>query len=142
MTILNEIIAFKKAPAGLEDRAIAYITDMTVPLSVRWAVFKEMPIDWKIEESWIQHFDAGKLLPGGEISWYDDFYTERYETVDMVSFVENALPEYLFERVDVGYPDEVYGGTVDTLPPEIQTIVDAWREEILSKNIASFKFDW
>ena len=141
MTILDEIIAYKKAPNGLKDRAIAYITDMTVPLSVRWAVFKEMPNEWKVEKSWVQHFDAEKLL-GGEISWYDDFYTEKYETVDMVGFVEERLPEYLFEHTDIEYPDDVYGAGIDELPPEIQTIIDTWREEILAKNLASFKFDW
>jgi hypothetical protein len=142
MTILDEIIAFKQAPNGLKDRSVAYINDMTVPLSVRWAVFKEMSDDWKVEESWIQHFDAEKLLPCGEISWYDDFYVEKYETVDMVEFVEERLIEKLFEESDEDYPDEVYGATIDTLPPEIQTIVDAWREEILSKNLASFTYDW
>lgn len=142
MTILDEIIAFKQAPNSLKDRSIAYITDMTVPLSVRWAVFKEMPDDWKNEEEWIQHFDAEKLLSRGEISWYDDFYVEKYETVDMVEFVEERLMEKLFDDSDVDYPDDVYGEGIDNLPPELQTIIDTWREEILAKNLGSFKFDW
>lgn len=142
MTILDEIIAFKQAPNGLKDRSIAYITDMTVPLSVRWAVFKEMPDDWKVEENYIHHFDAEKYLNGREVSWYDDFCIERHETVDVVEFVEERLMEKLFDESDIEYPDDVYGAGIDELPPEIQTIVDTWREEILSKNLASFKFDW
>lgn len=134
MTLLEEIIEYKKTPNALRDRYVAFVTDATQSLDERWEVFKEAPTEWKNEKSYIEHFDAEKLLPGGEVSWYDDFYIEKYETVDMVGFVEERLIDHLMDHFDFDIDDE--------LPEEVQVIVDAFKCEVLAKNMASFKFDW
>lgn len=136
MSILDEIIEFKKCPNELKDRAIQYIADVRIPLKERWNVFKEMPYGWKNRENYIHHFDSEKLFPSGEISWYDDFYIEKYETVEMVFFVEERLTDKLLEMSDMDFDD------LESLPPEGLKIVDSFREEILSKNLGSFEFNW
>lgn len=132
MTILEEIIAFKQAPNGLKDRYLAFIADTTIPLDERWAVFKEAPDDWKEQKSWIQHFDFEKEFIG-EISWYDDFYVDRHETVDMVDFCEERLEDY-------------FAGKYEEEDEEWQTVVIACivaaKEEVLASNMGSFEFDW
>lgn len=128
MSILDDIISYKNSPNELKDRAISYITDGSIPLMDRWETFKEMPNDWHIHENWLQHFDSEKLLVNSEISWYDDVYVERYETVDMIELVDDRLCDRLSEDPNV-YEN-----------PE--TILNAFREEIMAKNLGSFVFDW
>lgn len=133
MTILEEIIAYKKAPVELQQRYVAFIADTTVPLDERWEVFKEAPDEWKQHDSWIHHFDFEKQFFHGKISWCDDFYVEKYETVDMVGFIEERLEDH-------------FAGEYEEEDEEWETIVlpciAAAKEEVLAKNLGSFKFDW
>jgi len=119
MSLKDEIIAYKNN-TDLKNRYVKFVTDESIPLAERWEVFKEAPGSFKNHQNYIVHFDSEKLMPGGEVSWYDDFYLEKYETMDMFSFVEDRLVD---EDVEAG-------------------IVDAWRQEILRMNLGSFKFDW
>ena len=123
MTILEEIEAYKAAPTELQKRYLMYIVDKSVPLEDRWKVFGAAPSDWKKHDSYIQHFTVEKMLPGGEISWYDDFYVEKYQTVYMFDFLSDCRE---------------YSGGEDWT----DEIVDAFKEEVLLRNLGSFKFDW
>lgn len=128
MTLLDEIEAFKQNVNPLIPRYKAYIADKTIPLEDRMAVFRAAPYEWKDHQSWIVHFDSEKLLEGGEIFWYDDFYVERHETVDVYDFIVARLDDWLTEN--------------DYEPEDIAKIMTAFKEEMLEKNLGSFVFDW
>ena len=121
--MLEEIKAYKKNQNPLQVRYVAYIKDTSIPLADRWKVFFEAPTDFKNHKSYIEHFASEKLLPNAEISWYDDFYVEKNETVDMFDMVVNMEEK---EGED-GYSPEV---------------IAAFKEEILKKNLGSFDYDW
>jgi len=125
--LLNKIEAYKKKENPLKAEYIAFIKDKTFPLADRWEVYKAAPEEFQDHQSWIVHFEAEKLLPSGRISWYDDFYVEKYSEV----CVSDLIDEQMAEKVE---DDE---GVVWT--PEI---LDAFREEVLQKNLGSFTFDW
>lgn len=69
------------------DDYAEFITLKEIPLAERWAVFEIAPISWKNTSCYIVHFEIEKELDG-EIDWFDDFYFERRETVDMIGLVE------------------------------------------------------
>ena len=126
--IIDEIREYKKSPNALRDRYVAYIKDTGIPLDERWETFKEAPDDWKEHRLWVQTFDIEKTV--GEISWYDDMYIEKYQTVDMVSLVEDTIADEIDDE------DDEYDG-----PWNAETVA-AFKEEILAKNLGSFVFDW
>lgn len=123
MTLLEEFEALKRSPNELHARYVDYIADQNVPLDDRWAVFCAAPSDWKVHEGYIQHFDAEKLAPGGEISWYDDFFIEKYQTVDMVDWLSDIR----------------YCGNGEDWTDEA---INAFKDEVMQLNLGSFKFDW
>jgi hypothetical protein len=124
MAFLQEIRDYKNC--AIKNRFIEYIQDKTIPMENRWEVFLEAPSDWKNHESYIQHFDVEKKLISREISWYDDFYIEKNETVHM----ENVI-----ERLEEDLEDfEKHGWTKD--------LISELKEEILQTNLGSFNYDW
>ena len=92
MTILQEIREYKNC--AIKERFVAYIKDTTISIENRWEVFIEAPSDWKNKKSFIQHFNVEKKLKNKEISWYDDFYIEKNETVDMQIIVESLESDF------------------------------------------------
>lgn len=95
------------------------IRDKSIPLEERWALFVWAPITFKNTSSWVEDFDSEKLL-GSKIFWYDDLYYERYETVNTTDMIERFKEKEEFT-------------------PEI---IDAFKEEILQKNLGSWVNDW
>lgn len=72
-----------------------YIKNEEYSVDDRWEVYKAMP-EGMLSSSWIQHLN----LNGKEISWYDDHYIERHQSVDNVEIIENYE-----ERLGDGDPD-------------------------------------
>lgn len=60
----------------------AYIMDETIPYEDRKEVWLETPDHLMTEEGWVINLDDYEEKYG-EISWYDDFYIERHQTVDL-----------------------------------------------------------
>lgn len=120
--MLEEIREYKNN--SLSKRYVEYIRDKSIPLNDRWEVFKEAPKDWKNQSNWVQQFEVERKL--GEISWYDDFYIEKNQTVDMVDIVERLEddPTRFFNK----------GWTLE--------LIVEFKEEILQENISSFNYDW
>lgn len=123
-TDLIKAIEEYKKPGVLQKRYKAFITDKKIPLADRWEVFRVAPSDWQESNTYIQHFAIEKKV--GEIEWYDKFYYERHETVHMYDFVDRIIENIEDEDEDTW--------TVE--------LVDEFKEEILSRNLASFDFDW
>lgn len=130
MSLKDEIIAYKNN-TDLRDRYVAYISDTSVPLENRWELFCEAPHDFKNHNYWIVNFSAQATIPECNINW-DDFYFERHETIEMDNFVDEELLDCLECLIEDGELTE----------DGMASIVTAFKEEILQKNLGSFVFDW
>lgn len=98
-----------------------YLRDKNIPLFDRWEIFRKTPLELLNNDTYNVSFDCEKLLHGGEISWYDDFYKDRHSTVEMVSIIESC------EENPDQYSEE---------------FITAFKEEILQKCLGSFVHDW
>lgn len=105
--------------ATLKSEFAEYVKDQSIPLSERWAMFARAPDVVKHYEPWTQHLSIG----GNEICWYDDFYIERGQDVDMVDIVERMVESTL---------EGIYSN------PD----VFEFQEMILSRNLGGFNEDW
>lgn len=128
MTMLDEISAFKNDSNPLKEKYLNYIQDKSIDLEERWEVFCKAPTDWKEKDSYIVHFQVEKALKanGGEISWYDDFYIEKNETIHLMNVIER-LEEETETFEELGWNSE---------------LIKQFKEEVLEKNLASFDYDW
>lgn len=129
MSLLDEIIEFKSKSA-LREKYQKYIVDKNIPLNDRWAVFKEAPIEWKKTDSCYVTFKVASKLPSREIVWYNDFHKDRYQTVDMVDLVDTIKDNIKWSKDK----KEWEGWNLE--------LVEELMEEILSKNLDSFIYDW
>jgi len=105
------------------------IVDQTKPLEERWDYWCKAPDALKNEEPYIKRFDSEKLLPDGRIDWYDDFGIERRRVVDLCVFLDEHV-------LDVWNGEEHWADGWN------EQIRDAFREEVLAKNLGSFVMDW
>lgn len=124
MDVITAVQDFIVMSNELKETYRNFISDKTVPLEDRWILFKIAPHDWKEHSRWVEYFSFEKLLPEKEINWYDDFGYERCQSVDMYILIEDYFSDF-----------------VEDLPNKEEIITTA-KEEILSKNIGSFIFDW
>lgn len=125
MNIVEKLEAYKLKGNPLKAEYVEYIKDKTIPLDDRWEAFRAAPSEFKEHSSWVEHFDAERLLPAREIAWYDFGY-ERHQTVYMYDFVCDTLDDMLDDF------DE----------DEKKKIVDAFKEAVLQRNLESFDYDW
>lgn len=96
----------------MKSRFERLIAETSIPLETRWRLFCDSPDYLKNHKTWIVDI----RLHGEEIHWYDDFYINRHQTVDMKDIVEHL--------------------------EEIDQDLAAFKEEILAKNLGSFVYDW
>ena len=104
------------------------IQDQTLSLDRRWEVFSAAPDYLKNQDIYIPTFSETML---SEVSWYDDFYCERYSTVKMVDIVRNLEEDF----------EEKNSERYFRLNPTKEKIVEL-KEMILSRNLGSFVVDW
>jgi hypothetical protein len=106
-----------------------WITDKSNSLEQRWATWCEAPSCLKNSESDLVSFEN---LPEDFIC-YDGYYNvDRYQTVCTKSMIENI--EYSYDNFKKF--DFFGGGAYRNLN------IDALKEEILTKNLGSFVYDW
>lgn len=123
--IVKQLAEAQALVSQLKPEFEEYIKNSAVSLDERWGVFKGAPKFLRNEEPWIQHLKVGTK----EISWYDDFYYERHQDVDMVEVIE-SLEEQL-DPTSYNHTDEFTQDDINNL-----------KEDILSKNMGSFNLDW
>jgi hypothetical protein len=114
---------------SLKARLDSYFKDEAQPFEERFEIFKTAPVELCGSDPGIFHPESEKLLDSGEVSWFDDFYCERYTEVDMV---EKFWGKYADDYTD---PDNCPKGYT----PEF---FEALKRELVSKNIRSFTLDW
>ena len=118
--MLEEIREYKNN--SIVKRYKDYINNKDIPLNDRWEVFKEAPADWKNRYYWLCQFKVENKL-SREISWSDDFYIDKHQTVDMVNIIERLEddPTRFFNK---GWTKE---------------LIEEFKEDILQGNIGSFE---
>ena len=104
-----------------------YFSDKSVPLSERWDVYEKvagiLPID-----RYGQNAIEGAL--GNDISLYDDFNIERYQTVRYVDQIESLESDFGFDEADYG-------------PPRFtQEQIDSIKELVLASGTQGFIHNW
>lgn len=154
--MFDEIVAkIKTLEAQMEaakPEFLAYITNKDIPLATRWQVWLDAPDSLKRTSGWISdgRLEAFKLLGYGgrhnEAIQYDGgmVWAERYQTINMVDIIENIIETALY-KFEVPYDESFDYENLDGYGekcPEIQEFFDAYREELLAKNLLSYKYDW
>src|ERR1035437_6640348 len=117
MSMIKRLKNYKVMANPLQVEYVEYIKDKMDPLADRWEAFHVAPYEFSRSEFYVQHFESEKLLPNGEIDFYSDFYVEKYTNVYMYYFIDGIE------------------GELDNYPGWTQEIVDAFKEEILKKNL-------
>jgi hypothetical protein len=107
----TQIAAAKKR---LED----FITHPGVFLETRWDMWTKAPSYLKNH----QNYYPDLSIDNREISWYDEFNVERYQTAELADIMTWALE----------HDEDFY--TVDG--------IKAFKEQILKLNLGSFVYDW
>lgn len=124
--LLTQLEALTRGAAAFEPVVKKYIQDETQPLDDRWEVFKAVP-NGMLSDRWIQHYK----FDGMEISWYDDHYIERHETVDNLEIIERY--------------EENLGEGNDYMPfrTEVtQEKIDKLKSDMLLSGIRFWEYDW
>jgi hypothetical protein len=102
-----------------------FVKNQSNPLEERIWVWENCPEAFTQVDSC--YMDA-EYLDGTEVSWYDDFYVERYETVDCRELKErdkfsdwdSELKKYIVKEEEWKH----------------------FRQQCLDKGVFRFKFDW
>ena len=150
--LVTDIKALEEKMKTLKPEFEVFIKDQSVPLEQRWNTWLDAPDSLKNTGGWIRdgRLKAFELIGYGgrheEAISYEGglVWAERYQTIDMVRIIENLL-ESLLDQFEVDLPEDFDWDDLEayaTLCPEIHEFFIAYREELLEKNLKSFKYDW
>ena len=114
--IAETITLIQNLKNSIEDRVKETVRDKNFPLEDRWNLFTTSEMGCR--EPFQEDFKTVDNLFGGELSWYDDFYIEGHETLEITRMIKTLEDKFSKEQVD-----------------------DV-KEEILEKFIYSFELDW
>ena len=117
----KDLSAFNTYRQVLSKSIEDLLKDDSIPLEIRWNLFKETPADLCKYE----RYDQTNILFGRNVDAYDDFYKERYETIDVVDIVDSIEESQEGERKFKFKKD-----------------LDDIKTRILNKNIRKYKYDW
>ena len=119
-TVKMFIKTYNDTMKSMKESFVKVIQDKSLPLKDRWKLFNDAPKEFREENDWVEDFDSI-----GDVNWYDDFYYERYQVVYTVDIVDRIVDKQQYPQ----FKDN---------PEKLNEL----KEEILSKNLWSFKFDW
>lgn len=112
----------------LKNEMKAHLSDKNTPVSERWDIFKQLPQDCYTNESYGPSFSNM-----GDLVMYEGLiHAERYETInvfEMVDIIEAAKNNFDAQSA--------------LIQKDLQRLnVDVLKEEIMSKMVSSFRYDW
>lgn len=125
--LLNQLDQIQTATRAFEPVVKQYIQDETKPIEDRWEVFAAVPREM-LTHPWLQSLNFG----GMEISWYDDHYIERKETVDNIDVVSR----YEENIDDPEYSEQMFRTSVT------QEKINQLKADILKSGIRYWTYDW
>jgi hypothetical protein len=114
--------------ADVRSDYLSYISDTSISLAERWAVFTETPDNMKEHESCYVTFECEQQM--GEISWYDDFYLDRGNVITTANMIE-LWRNHILDEEDEDPEDKKWTQYLDSV-----------KEEVLARNLGSFTNDW
>lgn len=134
-----------------------YITDKSIPLETRWRFWQLAPESIKGTNGWCSegHLDCWRILecePRDAVG-YDGKYisVERYETLTMAGMLDSVKDCFFdwdggrdFDKLPEDKDWDDFDFEADSWPefPVLSEFIVAFKEEVLAKNIHSFKYDW
>lgn len=110
----GELILFNKQKEELTQKVKSFCQNKEHPLSDRWNLFIGSDLG-KYKEFYIEFEGINSDR------YYDDFYIEKYETVEVKYLLERGIEEQILDSDDK---------------------INAFKEDVLKQFIKSFKFDW
>lgn len=120
--IFEKVASLESAIKDLKAEFAAYVSNKSIPLDERWALFKKAPSSLTNTSRWSWDFKCV------DVSWYHDYHVKRYETVNLVDFIEDHL----------AYEIE----TDDDAKKKWEPLIPLMKEEILADNTREFVYDW
>lgn len=123
----EKVNALVMAKASLDANlklVLESLKDTYVPLDGRWTVYDTLVkrgILTKIDlcgDGFLDDLDTER-----ELTLYDDFYVNRYETVRYVDMMEKMSGDY---------------GRINVTPESLSK----WKEKVLRSGTAGFRYDW
>jgi hypothetical protein len=124
------------------------IADKSIALKDRWKLFREAPYFLKDHAPWIEHFymyeydpvDPASISLQRDSDITHDKGFNRNEEVDVV----NLIDQYREDIVADEFPDTDFEtiGQIDQVVCSKDARLNEIKEDILSRNLGSFCYDW
>lgn len=139
MDVDKILLYFKEVDSRIDNfkkELEEFYKDTRVDLDDRWETFVRLKNYPKLYnyDSCYYNFECLPLELARNFSWYDDFYSDRYETVNMIDKVISMINEVTLDPPGKENAKDV----MQFLRRNIHLV----KEEILSKNLLSFQNDW
>lgn len=125
---------FENIKQNLVSQYLSIIKDKNIDLEERWAVFKKAPVELKIYQNSVLDLDVFQEVDS-DFNWKSNFDIEYYELCDLVNIVqrlETKVKQAKGKTISKKLVKAFYKN------PEL---FNALKEEILQKNVGSFKFE-
>lgn len=112
----------KAAQQKVLDERLPRMKDNSLPLEERWAIYVELSSAGLLpNESYGDGFLHDLQGTHSELTQYDDFNNDRYQTVKFTDMYQTMLES----------PENFEGCNID-----------GWREKVLEEGYGSFEYDW
>ena len=152
--LVQQIVALEQAMKAVKPEFEAYLVDKSIPLAQRWQLWLDAPDSLKNTGGWISdgRLEAFKLLGYGtgaysrnEAISYEGglVWAERHQVINMVDILQGLL-EGLADKLEVELPEGFDWDDLDGWrqhSEEAGEFLDAYREELLAKNLLSYHYD-
>lgn len=126
----------KKIQESLEKTKLPfedYIKNKEIPLNERWDIFIIAPSEMKNHDNYLTSFDS---LPNDFVMYDGPIHVERGQTIKTNDMIEEIEEELINIKNDDFFRSDYYKNMF------IAVNLDSIKEEILSKNMGSFDYDW
>lgn len=135
--VLNQIRNYAEQRLALRKFVQEIIKDKTISLDDRWEIFTRASTTALLTHGqWVGHIKA--LEEDRSFSWYDDFYKDRYATVEWHEIVSDIVDDYEANLEDYESPSDAPKNGTARFYPKLERI----KEEILELGEAGFVHDW
>lgn len=133
---VNNLITMIENTKHVKPEFEAVIRDKDIDLYNRWALWCKAPSVLKNSDIFIVHFEFEKTLKN--FNWFEDFYIERRQTVYLKDIVDNIKQDLVSAAGSINYSSD-YGSVEKGWTQEL---LEGFMEDILSKNLDTFIYDW
>jgi hypothetical protein len=125
---------------ALRDLVQVYVRDTSVALADRWEIFTLADRAHILgNHTWIQHLST---LDGLDVSWYDDFYKERYTDVRWIDIIEQIREDTQFDEELLAEDPNAFLEDAEPGVSRFYPHLDQIKEEILAAGFGGFTLDW